>query len=589
MIRLEGTLSVPVNYIKSFAQAELAFIHQRIFDPASKKLVPLNDFPLGGLSEDDQKWVGLDMDLEVARGVARGDIHPETLVPIEDIAPGYLPLPRANGGKVSYCACRPWNLADEQVPTGPVCKTKVAGPMDAFISSEYSLRSPVGEQEGDVSGAKITRPLPVPVGKLGPGVSRLSERNINKVLDPPPRASVVKKSKFFGSKAEVHEESITLKWESSDGASQQADNIAGPSRSPSPSFSVISHPKADAEDSLNHLTSPVAPNMSSPAMSSPPDFETLTSPRARRTQSHSRSATPVSPTRTIQSTHNQAVQNILIPSTSQIPHLSPTPHHSPTPRHIPTSSSSAPVLPSHNLGTSTFSNHPSSDTDSIDIEEVVTPSLPTEHQKKRSSTKTKSRDSLGKRQREEEEEEEEVTLEEKEREEKAKTIAKDWRLKYAFGGMNVSPLLSHHHHSWIAQRERGNQLMCQTPTVRPSKPRSKSDQNTPLATSRTKALLPLSSTVPRSPRILGLKPANIPEPAIKDDTSMKGTNEAAKTIKRSGPTLIPSSNLAGDRVGVGAGAQRSSSPISDGSSSSSLARFRFASKINTRQLSSPSL
>lgn len=57
--------------------------------------------------------------------------------------------------------------------------------------------------------------------------------------------------------------------------------------------------------------------------------------------------------------------------------------------------------------------------------------------------KSKSRESLGKRQRQEEEEEEEVTLhEEKEREEMAKTIAKDWRLKYAFGGVNVSPLAS---------------------------------------------------------------------------------------------------------------------------------------------------
>lgn len=108
MVRLEGTLNVPINYIRSFAQAELAFIHQRIFDPATKKLVPLNDFPLEGLSDDDQKWVGLDMDLEIARGVARGDVHPETLVPIVDIAPGYQPQPRANGGKVSYFF--PWRI-----------------------------------------------------------------------------------------------------------------------------------------------------------------------------------------------------------------------------------------------------------------------------------------------------------------------------------------------------------------------------------------------------------------------------------------------------------------------------------------------
>ena len=289
-----------------------------------------------------------------------------------------------------------------------------------------------------LSGAKITKPLPVPVGKLGPGVSRLSERNINKIIDPP-RSHIVKKSKFFGSKSgEVQEEIIALKWESSDGPSPQPDNIAGPSRSPSPSFSVVSHPKAEAEfeDSLNHLTSPVAPNMSSPAMSSPPDFETLTSPRCQRVQrTRSRSTTGLSPTRSIQPNQNQPIQNILVPSTSQMPNLSPMPQTQ-TPKHIPITSSSAPVMPDHGLGTSTFSNFASSD--SIDIEEVVTPSLPTENPKKRSTTKSSSRDSLGKRLRDEGEEVEEVTIEEQEREEKAKTIAKDWRLKYAFGGVNVS-------------------------------------------------------------------------------------------------------------------------------------------------------
>lgn len=101
MLRLEGTLNVPPNYIKAFAQAELAFLHQRVFDPMLKRLVPLNGFPVGGLSEDDEKWVGLDMEEETAQGVAKGDLHPETRLSIVDMCPDYQPQPRGDGRKVS--------------------------------------------------------------------------------------------------------------------------------------------------------------------------------------------------------------------------------------------------------------------------------------------------------------------------------------------------------------------------------------------------------------------------------------------------------------------------------------------------------
>ncbi len=58
-VQLDGALPVPPNYTASFAQAELAFIHQRVFDPISKRLVPLNDFPEGGLQDQDKAWIGL--------------------------------------------------------------------------------------------------------------------------------------------------------------------------------------------------------------------------------------------------------------------------------------------------------------------------------------------------------------------------------------------------------------------------------------------------------------------------------------------------------------------------------------------------
>jgi hypothetical protein len=117
MIKLEGTLHVPANYIQSFAQAELAFIHQRVYDPSLKKLVPLNEFPQGGLKEDDEKWVGLDMAPEVARGIAEGNLHPETGVVLEDICPDYQPAKR-DFQKVgpSYVMCADGRCRLEPVP-----------------------------------------------------------------------------------------------------------------------------------------------------------------------------------------------------------------------------------------------------------------------------------------------------------------------------------------------------------------------------------------------------------------------------------------------------------------------------------------
>lgn len=52
-------MRVPDDYAAKFAQAELAFIHQRVFDPTTKRLIPLNDFPERGLQEEDEKWIGL--------------------------------------------------------------------------------------------------------------------------------------------------------------------------------------------------------------------------------------------------------------------------------------------------------------------------------------------------------------------------------------------------------------------------------------------------------------------------------------------------------------------------------------------------
>ena len=168
--------------------------------------------------------------------------------------------------------------------------------------------------------------------------------------------------------------------------------------------------QTENDESFVHLTSPAAPELSSPAISSPPRGETFTSPRPER-DTLSRSLTPISPTRP----SKQIPASVLIPSTSQMVVAQPL-------------SSSAPNR-MQQLGTSTYSNFDSS-SDTLDIEEVVTPSFEV-------GRRTVSNTSLGKRSRIKEEEE--VDEVEVDRAEKAKVISHDWKLKYAFGANHVSP------------------------------------------------------------------------------------------------------------------------------------------------------
>ena len=52
-------MDIPATYIDQFNQAELAFRHQRVYCPLQKRIVTLNELPEAGLSEEDQRWIGL--------------------------------------------------------------------------------------------------------------------------------------------------------------------------------------------------------------------------------------------------------------------------------------------------------------------------------------------------------------------------------------------------------------------------------------------------------------------------------------------------------------------------------------------------
>lgn len=81
MIQFEGKFHVPVGYFERFQQAELTFLHHRVFCPTGKKMVFSNELP-HGLRPEDMPYLGTYVDEATIVGVACGDLNPRSKEPI---------------------------------------------------------------------------------------------------------------------------------------------------------------------------------------------------------------------------------------------------------------------------------------------------------------------------------------------------------------------------------------------------------------------------------------------------------------------------------------------------------------------------
>ncbi|KAE9369538.1 hypothetical protein N431DRAFT_485423 [Stipitochalara longipes BDJ] len=81
MLQFDGKFFVPKGYLEAFYQAELTFLHQRVFCPIAQTLV-LHTEPAHPIDEDKMPFIGAHVAAEIAQGVARGDLNPMTKLPI---------------------------------------------------------------------------------------------------------------------------------------------------------------------------------------------------------------------------------------------------------------------------------------------------------------------------------------------------------------------------------------------------------------------------------------------------------------------------------------------------------------------------
>jgi exonuclease 1 len=80
MVQFEGKLSVPADYLERFKDAEMTFIHHRVFCPNRREMVHLEELP-PGTNAADMPYLGAHMDAETAIGIACGDLDPKSKQP----------------------------------------------------------------------------------------------------------------------------------------------------------------------------------------------------------------------------------------------------------------------------------------------------------------------------------------------------------------------------------------------------------------------------------------------------------------------------------------------------------------------------
>jgi hypothetical protein len=200
--------------------------------------------------------------MSIARGMAAGDLHPETRLPIEDQWPDYKPQAPGSGNASNTSTNK------RPAPLGPSTsinanRTVSSGPLDAFVSrSKRPRTSPA---------------LPTPIGVFGSGPSRLSDQALRtrsapgrlggledilgvKVVDVDSNrreGGEMKKSKFFSARSGrgrrdeleevVEKEREGMVWESSDPPDimmsgdvlgEVSSNSASPDKTPGASVEV---------------------------------------------------------------------------------------------------------------------------------------------------------------------------------------------------------------------------------------------------------------------------------------------------------------------------------------------------------------
>ena len=146
MVQFEGK-RVSENYLTRFYQAELTFLHQWVFCPEKKEMVHLTDLD-GQRTAEEMPYIGALNGVELAQGIASGDINPITKRSI--IAP-----------------TTPTKRRHSQFAAAGAQSEASAKPIDSYFRSKTHNPIPSGEMDPNCfevnrQRTQLTRVFPLP-------------------------------------------------------------------------------------------------------------------------------------------------------------------------------------------------------------------------------------------------------------------------------------------------------------------------------------------------------------------------------------------------------------------------------------------
>ncbi|KAK4124599.1 hypothetical protein N657DRAFT_644845 [Parathielavia appendiculata] len=151
MLRFDGKHQIPDSYLDEFKQAELTFLHQRVFCPKKQDIVLLTE-PELSVNVDDMPFIGAPIEAELARSIAVGDVNPITRERIL--------VPRSPGKRRISQALAP--------ASGP--PRSLGKPISEYFKDRSARRIPLGEMdpncfvvEPDQNGNGTSEDAPRPI------------------------------------------------------------------------------------------------------------------------------------------------------------------------------------------------------------------------------------------------------------------------------------------------------------------------------------------------------------------------------------------------------------------------------------------
>ncbi|EAU89661.2 exodeoxyribonuclease 1 [Coprinopsis cinerea okayama7 len=220
----EGKKKVPPGYLEQYHFAEKCFQHQKVYCPLQEKLVPLYPVP-ADWTQEYEDYCGGDLDPALAKKLAMGDVDPHTLLPMNDINPGFLP-----GSKKHAAATKPVSHKGKgkQVQTTKEVKSASTGGILNFFGANPII-PPSSSKPSKPSPLTVKQPRVVSAGQAS-GKRTLAEvmdSDISRKKQKQRQNSPMKataQSRFFGQQG-VRQRSVSLPMQPHD-----LDGAAGPSR-----------------------------------------------------------------------------------------------------------------------------------------------------------------------------------------------------------------------------------------------------------------------------------------------------------------------------------------------------------------------